>query len=441
MNKYLFFLTRFIAVVASFAISISLFIRDYVGRSFLNLILLSLFIVCSFLFENKRKKITVSYIFVFFIIFIVNSLVPAFYTEDIIRTLDSTDKCAGLIKDNFYIYFFSVVICYFVIIAYLVLSKKKVVKTQPVQCSTNESGFLLIGAIVLFIAYFFLDKLLDMLVPVVAMLIFLLIIQKKHKIRHLIFLVLMFTYERRLLEYRYIFVCVVLPTLFGILFYFCKNRRINIIKMFLITLLLAMLFFAYGIISEVYKLNEFYGGHYNITDVIKDSKMIFKFAYNQIYRLFVIWLKLGGYAIYHAQNYGFFYGITYIKSFSSLFGFEYVSLPSLVASYHGSNYAQPGLLAEGFANFGIFGAIINILLVFFVMEYFYDRFYHNNSLANFMLMTVPFTTILLDGGTLNSAIVFIVITILLCNCSLFTYRGNFLLPLKKGKRNAKRKLL
>ncbi len=48
---------------------------------------------------------------------------------------------------------------------------------------------------------------------------------------------------------------------------------------------------------------------------------------------------------------GFFHGITYVKSFAGYFGFEYVSLPLLSAKYISASYAQPGLIAEGYANF------------------------------------------------------------------------------------------
>ena len=101
---------------------------------------------------------------------------------------------------------------------------------------------------------------------------------------------------------------------------------------------------------------------------------------------------------------GFYYGITYIKPFAGIFGFQYVSLPIIAAWYDQASYAQPGLLAEGYANFGVIGAALNLLAVFFFMEYTWNKYRRKPSIINLLFAVVPFSQILLDGGTLNSAI-------------------------------------
>ena len=402
----------------SVVISISLFSRGLALRAVLSTVLLLMFIITSFLFEEKRRKITVSYIFVFFNLFITNTLVASFYSLDNIPNLYHDDKLAGLIGDYYSLYFTVVFICYLVVITYLLCAKKKVLTTHTLEMSKGETKSFLLGALALMCAYVILGNSIDILVPMVATLICLLVLQNKYRIICLVLLVMFWAFDTRLISQRYILIGTMLPVVFGFLICYCKNRKVSTFKMTLVVFLLFACVMLYGIVSEIVKLKLYYGGNYTLAQVFGNTSLLFEFIYGQIYRIFVIWYKLGGYAIFHVKNFGFFYGITYLKSFADVLGFEYVSLPKLVASYHGSNYAQPGLLAEGYANFGIIGAVLNICIVFFVMEYFYHRYYRNPSCANFLLMTVPFSTILLDGGTLNSAILAILVTIILCNLSL-----------------------
>ena len=70
-----------------------------------------------------------------------------------------------------------------------------------------------------------------------------------------------------------------------------------------------------------------------------------------------------------------------------------------------ASYAQPGLLAEGYANFGIIGAVVNLLIPFVLAELFLDIFLKKRDGFSICLMTIPFVKVLLDGGTINSIIV------------------------------------
>ena len=161
----------------------------------------------------------------------------------------------------------------------------------------------------------------------------------------------------------------------------------------------------YGIISECYKL------HYSFSEVMRDEYYRSYFFRHQIYRVFSIWIKLGGYIIYHVQTYGFFYGATYVKSIINLLGGDGPSLPKIAAYYDDAVYAQPGILAEGYANYGIIGAVLNLCLVYFLMEWLHKRYISNPTYSTLFFATIPFTQILLDGGTFNSAFYLIVVLI------------------------------
>lgn len=420
MSKHIYSLSRIIAISASIIVSISLVLRGYYLKSIMNLVLLISFVFVSKLYEKKRSALTVSYLFIFFILYIVNSLVPGFFSNDNIRMIDATDKHSGLILDYYWIYFFTVLICYLIISLFLHFSSDKRVTEYKLEIDKSNVCPYIIGIFGIGIAYFYLDRYIDMLIPVAAAVICLFFaLPKKMKLLGLLSIAFLWLLDSRLLTYRYVLISTVVPTIYFLVLKL-DNKRIS--KLFFSSLviggLLCLLLF--GTVSEVLKLNMFYDGSYNIWHILLNPLETLGFMWNQLYRMFVIWYKLGGYAIYHATTNGYFWGITFIKSFSSIFGFEYISLPKLVASYHGSNYAQPGLLAEGYANFGILGSVMNICVVFFIMEYLLHRYYKKNTLSNFLLMTVPFTTILLDGGTINSAIVFVGITVLLCNVNLFS---------------------
>jgi hypothetical protein len=161
---------------------------------------------------------------------------------------------------------------------------------------------------------------------------------------------------------------------------------------------------AYGMVSELVKLNLYYDRSYNILYEITNFQSIYDACVRQVYRLFGIWTELGGNIIQHVKVNGYFYGITYVKSFANYFGFDYVSLPLLSAKYISASYAQPGLIAEGYANFGVAGAVVNMLVPFAAAELCLKWFLKKRDPLSICMLTVPFVKILCDGGTINYVI-------------------------------------
>ena len=129
-----------------------------------------------------------------------------------------------------------------------------------------------------------------------------------------------------------------------------------------------------------------------------------------------IWCRteLGGNIIQHVKVHGFFHGITYVKSFAGYFGFEYVSLPLLSAKYISASYAQPGLIAEGYANFGVVGAVINMLIPFAIAEESLTYFLKKRNVLALCILSVPYTKLLFDGGTINNMILELQLVFWLC---------------------------
>ena len=155
------------------------------------------------------------------------------------------------------------------------------------------------------------------------------------------------------------------------------------------------------------KLNANFDGNYTFNDmfeVLSEPQLLQNWLSRQTYRIFDIWSHLGGNIIDYIDQKGYLWGITYVKSFAPILGFDYVSLPLISANMIGADYAQPGLVAEGYANWGIYGAIINMIFVFFVAELLFDYFLRKQSTLNLLLYIGTFSQVLLDGGTINSII-------------------------------------
>ena len=178
---------------------------------------------------------------------------------------------------------------------------------------------------------------------------------------------------------------------------------------------------AYGMVSELVKLNLYYDRNYNILSEITNFKSIYDSCVRQVYRLFGVWTELGGNIIQHVKVHGFFHGITYVKSFAGYFGFEYVSLPLLSAKYISASYAQPGLIAEGYANFGVVGAVINMLIPFAIAEGSLTYFLKKRNVLALCILSVPYTKLLFDGGTINNMIFGIATCILAFAFSIFLH--------------------
>lgn len=176
----------------------------------------------------------------------------------------------------------------------------------------------------------------------------------------------------------------------------------------LILTVIVLAAFIYGVVSEMKKLAELNNeSSFHWSDVLGIANFgIAKYWLGrQVYRLFDIWAVLGGNVIEYTQVHGFLFGLSYVKIFSSVFDFEHVDLAILSAQLLGVSYAQPGIVAEGYANFGILGSVFNVCLVLFCAEYLQRRFLLRQTMFNLLLLVSLFTKIILDGGSINSAIV------------------------------------
>ncbi len=414
MNKIVYKLSRELAVIITIVISCMLWTQSEFIRLFMNLVLSLCFLFVSMLYEKKWGTITPGYVFLFVIMFIDNTVCAAYYTDQ--TTAKLTSKWLG---DYYLLYFFVTLIVFLVVIAYLLGTKQLLSQNNKYEKGYHKSfaitykradvGVDCITVLLMLLLHY--SGLFDeVFIPLYIFLALRIILEKEKRIIYIVILGLLIPiFGKSVFEMRYEFIQIVLPILF---FFLCTTkRRIGFLKANIYMIIAFAMLMLYGIVSEVYKLDNYFGSSYDLWYVL--THQAFEFMGRQIFRLFGIWIKLGGYIIYHVQKNGLFYGLTYIKSLSGVLGFRYISLPVISAAYNGSTYAQPGLLAEGYANFGIIGAVLNLCIIFFFMEYVARRFVKKPTLFTFVIAFVPFTKVFLDGGTLNSAIYILVLCLLM----------------------------
>lgn len=410
MTKAIYRITREVGVVTGIFLSVYVVMQGYFIRSIMNIILMLLFITFSISYEKKYNAITTGYIFVFFILLVTNSLFSCYFTEQTIANYNILGDYGAWTKDFYNIYFWGLVPTYIILILYVKSIKtRKVDEECNFKITNQDNNSMEVGCIVLFIIFLVTNKNYMILIPLLTCLIGK-CIWAGEKLRSIIEMVIVVLLSTDALTSRYKFIQITFPII--LMFLMVNKWRHSKISMFKVHLLIGVflvLVVVYGVVSEIYKLNTSWGQNISLIDIMNNKDKLEYFIMHQLYRVSFIWIKLGAYIIEHVQNNGYFYGLTYIKSLAPIFGFDYISLPKIVAVYDKAKYAQPGLFAEGYANFGVIGIVINLMAVFLLMEHFTKHFYKKPSFYRLLLATVPFAKIILDGGTFNSALSLLII--------------------------------
>ncbi len=381
---------------------------DIISRCFMLILAGVVFIFISMLYEKKRKVFSPGYIFLMVNVFINGILCPCYFTGS---RLDEGTREGVIQPQDFYeLYLTIYFLTSLVVLLYLLAIKHtttEIKKDNFIKYNQNDDAMVfLMSIIVLFFNFRFGDTGVVLFVPVLCYFAMrFLHTGLKLNIYTALGLLASLYCITRILHSRYLIVEYVVPILLGyfVLAAINDNRRKGKkVVPLLICGVVAIL--AYGMVSELIKLNTFWGRNYNLLYEITNFQSIIDACARQIYRLFGIWTELGGNIIHHVNLNGYYYGITYVKSLADVFEFEYVSLPLISAKYISASYAQPGLLAEGYANFGIIGAVLNLMIPFGFMEFMLSWFLKKRNLFSLCLLAVPFTKILLDGGTINNII-------------------------------------
>lgn len=401
MNSAIFKTTREIALWVIFIIFLVFLHNEEYARGVSLFILGIWYIWLNCLYQKKIKIITPGFLFISLNLVLVYLILPSIVTEEYINELNALKIYGWWVGDYYWLYFSVVCVVFTVITIYLYVIGEKSYNFEIEQKIYRNN--IVVGTIICIVLYLALGRDVDVLLPVIILCFVQVVYNKKYSYLPLFLFVLVIDRAGFIIT-RYRLLAVLLPILFIMVYKYKRNIEFNAIKRYSMLILLVVVIGFYGVISEVVKLNLYWGGDYSYNELISSWDTVAKFFLHQLYRIFFIWVKIGGYIIYHVDLNGYYYGITFIKGGADFFDFRYVSLPELGAIYDNAGYAQPGALVEGYANFGIVGACCYLLIIFFFMERMVMNLSRKNSLENLMCAFVPFSKILLDGGSVISAL-------------------------------------
>jgi hypothetical protein len=366
---------------------------------------LFVFLAVSVLYERKRRVFSVGYLFLLINVFIDGVLCPCYFTDSRLREMERDGVTEP--QDFFTLYLLIYFIIMALVLIYLLCLKRtdEAIKHDDfIKYDRNDDvAVFLMGLIVLFFNFKLGTTGLVLYVPVVCYFaIRFFCTGGKINIYTILGLLggLYCLYKVR--TNRFLVIEYIVPIILSFFVFVAVNDNRKKGKKVVPLLVLGIFcVLAYGMISELVKLNLYYDRNYNILYELTNLKSIYDACVRQVYRLFGIWTELGGNIIQHVKVNGYFYGITYVKNFANYFGFDYVSLPLLSAKYISASYAQPGLIAEGYANFGVAGAVLNMMIPFAIAELCLTWFLKKRDPLSICILTVPFVKILCDGGTIN----------------------------------------
>jgi hypothetical protein len=402
-------------------------------REFYLLVSLALFLFNSYLYERKLKIFGPGYIIYFFVVFLIHNVSSYAYTGN----YGNLGWFARYPENHYLLYFIIYIIINLIILIYLLYSgsyKKESIKLN-FSIKKNESLSILFISLyfLLPVQYLIGGEIKKLLITSCTYFFITVIYFKLYKksglyIVGFIFSIIIVYF---LLDWRFIALQYLLPFGIAIVILHSINKQKSFKLNFKSTLYILIALYGvivYGVVSEMFKLGQVNGLN-SITNVLFNFDAFTYWVERQLFRIFQIWIILGGNIVEYTDANGMFYGITYIKSLAPYLGFEYISIPKISADLAGANYAQPGLVAEGYANFGIIGAVINVLSVFFLAEFLQRRFLKKQTMLNLMLLCTPFSSVLIDGGTFNSAL----FNIMFC---LITFAFTFIFKSYRKNRNS-----
>lgn len=430
MKGSLFFLTRLVAVCS---VVLSLIDADnFYYREWLLSASLAVFLLVSYIYDRKTNFLSLGYIFYFVVCFLSFNVSAYNYINN--RQVQILfDRGVPVPKDYYGLYFSVFVGVSLTILFYLFCTKRLLYLQNKIPINSLDSKkallfytlssapiYLLFGdkSVIFFIGFFLYST---------ANLFY----YSKNIFSFLNFVLACFILLP-FLDKRYVLIQFVFPLIFLIVYYYdVLNKRPNkkSIKLLLLIFLGFFFILGYGVISELYKLNKYWGAEISKDEAINifsNFDLLSTWIGRQTYRLFQVWIHLGGNIIDHVNDTDFYYGTTYFSQLAASFGWRVVHIPSLSAELVDATYAHVGLFAEGYANFGILGAYFNIIVPFFIIEYFGKKIINKNSLVYFIVLAVSFTKIIFDGGTIKSAIIIIFVN--LCIFSFLKRRKRYEKP-------------
>lgn len=424
MSSFLYQISRFTAITI---VCIFFFSGIYsFERLYILLFSLIIFLINSYLYEKNNKYFNITYSIYFVVVFLSMNIGPFSYIHNdiMLSTIDRV-PIAIIPQDHYQFYATVYFFVSFFFLIYNCVSVKREVTIDIRQNSQHIIKVMLASLIFVFPLFIFGGDLFRKSLVAFCCFYFLCFMSKpkgeKLYKATMIGLVLSVAIILSQVTWRFVLIQYILPIMYIYVFVLTsKSNSINFYAKFK-TILLLMLIGLLAIVSEMHKLGLELS-NLDLISLVSNYELLTHWINRQAYRIVGIWTVLGGNIIDYTDINGFLWGITYIKALSPILGFDYVSLPEISAKLVGANYAQPGLVAEGYANFGLLGSIVNLLMAMILSEYMWCLFIRNQNSLRLLLSILPFTSIIVDGGSINSIVYNSIFVLITMSFTIFIWR-------------------
>ena len=427
LHTHLFQLFRHLSVIWFLYILLSSFSLD-LYRIFFGLLGICLYCYVSTLYQNRRYYFTPAFFIYTFLFYISYFFTPFFYDQNRLDTLQLLTN--ELFPDDYFIlYSLSFIVVSLFIASYLSCSSLLHIGSDTrltLQYYPLKAEIFIVSIFLIALTHFSTSLFFSKFCLPLFLFYFLRIcwfIPSFHGFRlprqlsyGLFFcscsMILYVFYKYG--SIRFIFTSYIMTALLASLYIY--PIRLTRIRFYVLSSLGLLSVLAYGVFSYALKLVSNYGKDSEIfSNLFLDFDLLFDYVSIQIFRIFGVWMKLSG-NIIEILDYENYFGLSYLHSIFSFLGLKSIHLPSInSATSSGSSYAQPGLFGESFVNFGFLGVVVIFIFVFLLADLFFLLYCHKRSFLFLSLSIVPFVGVILDGGSLVSILLMIVVCFLFSN--------------------------
>jgi len=175
------------------------------------------------------------------------------------------------------------------------------------------------------------------------------------------------------------------------------------------------------IIVLFYLLIAFFAKTHTFQESIKillENKNLFLWGLEHLYyRTFEIYAHLSSIFIEYINNNDFFFGLTYVKKLYSLISGEPSDLynANVITGkiYQGYGYAMPGVIGEGYGNFGYLSVFLVPLMIFPILFYFEVKYFQKKTPFWAIMYVSGYPGMYFNASTIIHYLFFVILTLLM----------------------------
>ena len=340
-------------------------------------------VVQNFYYKKKNLPILMSWFYIIFFFFFQSVIGSYSFLES---NFYANDKHHYFYKEPIYFYlsFMSFIVSSIIHFIYVEYKFIRIYNANLLFFSNKYKFFIYIICLFLIfylifykILYHFYEGINVLYIPFLLFLSIYVYKIKKKDIGYYISLFFIAIFLIKLFGNRYVLFSYLLSFL-AIVYYDWFSKTNNMIKIGKIIKYLSIfiIVFFYLLVAFFAKTHTF---KESIEMLIENQNLFFWGLEHLYYRIFEIYAHLSSIFIEYVNNHNFFFGLTYIKKLYSLISGEPSTLynANVITAkiYQGYGYAMPGVIGEGYGNFGYLAVFFVPLMIFPILFYFEIKFF------------------------------------------------------------------